>query len=173
MAKFFVGLTLPRKLDKCLSSLSLQIDPDYTKRLPLHLTLNPPFETEEDPAILSDKIFQFGPDFKDLELQLAGFGVFNRNNVHIKVRPEARLEELRNKILSLTRYQPSYENFSPHISLGDHLSKEQIELAGEILNKKNLSEVFRPKYLDLFKHSEKPGDRRWESFERYLLNDNE
>lgn len=174
---YFIALIPDGELKDGITELKNEIAEKFQSkhalRLPPHITLQIPFNVDEDnESNLVDTLEKFTKKQDPFRVVLSGFGSFNSKVIYIDTLHPQPIIELHEKLLEVTRdlieKKPEGEKkeMNPHITLAYRdLSKENFEEAWSEFSKRSFKEVFVAKSLFLFKHDGK----YWEIFKEFEM----
>ncbi|MFD0933548.1 2'-5' RNA ligase family protein [Psychroflexus salinarum] len=170
MSMYFIALIPPEDLKNGITELKKEIanrfDSKHALRLPPHITLQIPFNVnEEDENKFIKQLEEFTKQHIPFRVVLSGFGSFNSKVIYIDVLHSRPIVELHEKLIEVTREfiekKPEGEKkkMNPHITIAYRdLSKERFDEAWSEFSQRSFEAVFVAKSLFLFKHNGKSWD---------------
>lgn len=166
MERHFYALLPDQSVSDLTDELRKRYYPRSLNLHPPHITLVPPFQTDEA-AKLWQEVTRISRTQKRLQLQLEGLGVFaHRQNVlHLRVARNEELTNYRSGLVNAAGIQPTWHEFSPHLSIGK-LTDEQVARAMAELADQNLQTSFTGERVVDFQEKEDGG---WEAVRELKL----
>lgn len=140
ISKFFLGVTLPPKLDKPWEKWRRQFK---APRTPVHLTLVAPFTWEHGLDELKSILQATIGKTKSFPITGCGIGFFGTRVIYIKVDLSKELHNLQNSLverLETRGVSGESRSFRPHITLATRLDTQQFHQYSQAL------EGFSPLY---------------------------
>ncbi len=141
--KYFIGIELPKKLQKEIDLLRQLYYPYGYKMVPAHITLAGPFCLTQEDKYLNKKIEQIVINYNKFEISVGGFGTFKHLLAvyYLRVSYSGALINLHRDLCFMLQdycsytYPESY-SYTPHITIANRLSTDQ--LRGIIQNTSHL-----------------------------------
>ena len=167
---YFIAILTPNdltnKIRKVQEDFALNYNSSRQLKIPVHITLIPPFKADiyqigELIQMIQDQI-----KFESFEMFLDGFGAFGNRVIYVNVRPNQRLNSLQTALEietheTLLTNEITHHQFNPHITLANRdLSNDQFVKAWKKYEKLDFFGSFLVDQFLLMKHNGKV----WESF---------
>ena len=170
MPLYFISLVPPRELSDQIESLKTQIARQYdckrALRLPAHITLQIPFNLEENMELnLLNILDDFSKEKQAFQIQLKNYGHFGNSTIYIGVEENEYLQAMHFDLKNNLQGELALENgkqsgkFSPHITLATRdISLQDFSSAWEHFKEQEFSAEFLATHLILFRHNGKTWD---------------
>lgn len=126
---------------------------------PPHITLVPPFRTDEA-AKLWQEVERIAPGQRGFQLRLDGLGVFphDKKILHLRVAENPELTGFRDKLVNAVGLRPTWPDFNPHLSIGKLTAEESAKATAELASRNLLITFISDRLVD-FREKEDGG---WE-----------
>lgn len=167
MDQYFIALLPPDDLREQIKRIKEEIKDKYQSakalRLPAHITLQAPFQLEEErlPHVLK-VLEEFAATEESFEIDLAGFGAFPPRVLFIEIENPAPLKHLHKALqevmLQIIPVEEGRKNqkFHPHITVATRdLRQKEFHRAWEEFQIRDFSASFTAHSLTIFRHNGK------------------
>ncbi len=134
--KYFVAHLLSGDVERYYEALSREISRRFQtlplhERVPAHITLKPPFETDEDGVQSVERALRsFARTIDPIPLTINGFGKFGFRTIYLNVNNEEAIECVRKSVSFMNTHfpwmpHPIHEGNKPHISVARFLDRTE------------------------------------------------
>lgn len=163
MQLYFVAVQIPSPIDLEIKAFQQEMADQFESsrqlRIPVHITLIPPFRNEREDKVLE----AFEKAVEDLtfnsDIELNGFDQFREKVLFVAVQPNETLSRLRTAVFnsitnSLSIDWPGYtKNFHPHITIANRdLKHDTFKKAWPIYKDRPYKRSFDKIEVVLYKH---------------------
>lgn len=151
------------EVDALRQEIAARFDTKRALRLPVHLTIYPPFRVRKEDFLLMEKgVIEWLYHQGSFEIGLDGFGFFNKRNpvafVHVSLNSALKAFE-RNfvkKVNELLNISKAAGGFNPHMTLAQQdLDRKHLPALKEFLSGQSFHAAFEVHDLCLFRHDGK------------------
>jgi 2'-5' RNA ligase len=166
MERHFYALLPSRQVSDLVDEMRARYYPRGIELHPPHITIVPPFQTDQSDEIWS-RVEAVSQPFRPFHLRLLGWGVFsNRQEIlHLKVSPSPELQVLRDRLLEVSGVSSDWEDFHPHLTVGKFSTEELSRVQGEIADREVNLEFTSDRLVDF----REMGDGGWKiAHQRHL-----
>ncbi|WP_088243442.1 2'-5' RNA ligase family protein [Calothrix rhizosoleniae] len=182
MSLFFIALLPPPHIQDYVNQIKQNFADDYgsshAQKSPPHITLQPPFEWQDDNLTVLESCLQGFVVSKDVvPITLNGFGAFVPRVIYIHVEKSSELLALQidlmayvEKNLGIVDQVSKTRAFAPHMTVAFRdLSKQNFKAAWQKYQQRELYFEFIGAELTLLRHNKK----RWHIQSQFSLNEKE
>ena len=177
---YFIGIIPPEEVLHDIENIKKEFSENYHSRhalkSPAHITLQMPFKRKaEGEAPLKRFLEVFSQKFSPFEIELNGFGHFDKRVIFIKVIDNKTLGNLFNELKSGLLSEMNFtekelpQHFHPHVTVAHRdLSTEHFKIAWEHFQNREFTAKFSATNVTLLKHNFK----FWEVMKEFELKGN-
>lgn len=167
MDMYFIAIPTPQQISEKIRLFQQEFDERFDARrqlrIPVHLTLVPPFHASEDQIIeLKEVIEDFVSGRETFNIPLSGFGHFRKDVVFVNVPENQSLDKFQSEFVEMIRESESiklpkmHHKFTAHITLANRdLSEENFIKAWPEFEHREFDEQFQSEEIVLYKHDGK------------------
>ncbi|MDJ0615495.1 MAG: 2'-5' RNA ligase family protein [Calothrix sp. MO_192.B10] len=182
MSLFFIALLPPQHIQDCANQIKQQFadyyDSRHAQKSPPHITLQPPFEWQDDNlAVLEACLQEFVVSQAAVPITLSGFGAFIPRVIYIHVEKSPELLTLQTDLMAHMESQLGIVDkvsktrpFAPHMTVAFRdLTKQNFKAAWPQYQHRQLYFEFAAAELTLLRHNNK----RWHIQSQFPLSGTE
>ncbi len=175
MPLYFIAILTPPKITGQVRSIQKEFEKNYDSKrqlkIPVHLTLVPPFKRDADfEKTMIPSLQDFAEEQQPFEIDLQDFGAFGERVIFVNVRKNDRLKKLHRDLISWLSAKLYFEDletgkrFHPHVTLANRdLKPEAFKKAWPEFKKRTFSASFHATSIYLLKHN----SLVWEIFHEF------
>jgi 2'-5' RNA ligase len=164
---------LSAEVDALRRECSRRFETKRALRLPVHLTIYPPFRIgKEDFSLMETMVRDWAWKHESFDVELDGFGFFNKKNpvayVHVPLNPALRAFQsaFQQAMEAFLHAENDGRPFNPHMTIAQQdLDRRQLPAMKEFLGTQTIRATFEVRELCLFRHDGKA----WSVEEKYGL----
>lgn len=159
--KYFIGIELPKNLQNDIDSLRQLYYPYGYKNVPSHITLAGPFYLSPEHKLMSKLIEQIADQHEVFEISVGKFGTFEGQMAvfYAGIVHSSALINLHQALCralqesSIYNYPDNY-SYTPHITIANRLTSEQLLSVIQSTRDINIKESFLVDHVCLFNKQE-------------------
>ncbi|PYZ93335.1 hypothetical protein CR194_09075 [Salipaludibacillus keqinensis] len=170
--KYGIAVFPSKKLQDIANSYRKRYDTKYAK-VPPHLTLKDPFEMEEEKASeLVTHLRKVAEQSVPFTLGVYKYSSFYpvTNTIYMKVRENAELTSLHEKLNSGTLEKKLEHAFVPHITIGQEMNYDELS---DVIGRLELETINHEETIDRFSLLYQLENGTWTVYETFLLGKND
>lgn len=175
MPLYFIAILPPPEITEQVRSIQQEFAKNYVSkrqlRLPVHLTLVPPFKRNADfEEKMIPSLRDFAREQQPFEMQLDGFGAFGKRVVFVAVQENENLKKLHLELNSWLTTKLHFEGlesanrFHPHVTVANKdLKLSAFNKAWPEFKQRKFNGSFQANSIHLLKHN----GSIWEAFHEF------
>ena len=176
---YFIALMPPEDIRKEVENfkkeIKLKFNVKHALKLPAHLTIKIPFRIPElRETLLVEKLEKFSNELKPINMELDGFGRFDKKVIFIKIREHEQIIEIHKKlqvligeITDLKKHEIA-SKIHPHLTIATRdLSRTQFPKVWTEFEQRDYKAGFKASQIYLLKHNGKT----WDIFRKFQLSE--
>jgi len=173
--QYIVILTFPQKIETEIKALRDKYNKATSQIIP-HVTLKQPSYLLSDESSIKEELREIARVTNPFIIELDGLSYFQnqKNTAYIALKDKTSVTELHKKIVyalqgkvdEVKKERFELENFTPHATIGEYLSKEDIKIIKQELS------YYNPSYsipIDSFSLYSADSRLQWEPVEEFKL----